>query len=128
MNQVLSETDKLLSITTISFDIAGLELFLPLLKGATLVIANDETAKDSRLMLELMQKESITMLQATPSTWQMLLDSGWEKPLPIKALCGGEALPMGLAKKILEKVNELWNVYGPTETTIWSASRKNYDG
>ena len=120
----IKETDRLLSITTISFDIAGLELFLPVLKGATLVIANDETAKDSRLMLELIQKENITMLQATPSTWQMLLDSGWDKPLPVKALCGGEALPMGLSKKILEKVNELWNVYGPTETTIWSAIEK----
>ena len=120
----ISENDKLLSITTISFDIAGLELFLPLLKGATLVIANDETAKDSRLMLELIQKESITMLQATPSTWQMLLDTGWENPLPIKALCGGEALPMGLAKKILVRVNELWNVYGPTETTIWSSVKR----
>ena len=120
----ISENDKLLSITTISFDIAGLELFLPLLKGATLVIANDETAKDSRLMLELLQKESITMLQATPSTWQMLLDTGWENPLPIKALCGGEALPMGLAKKILVRVNELWNVYGPTETTIWSSVKR----
>ena len=120
----IRETDKLLSITTISFDIAGLELFLPLLKGATLVIASDETAKDSRLMLELMLKESITILQATPSTWQMLLDFGWEKPLPIKALCGGEALPMGLSKKLLEKVNELWNLYGPTETTIWSSVKR----
>lgn len=120
----IKETDKLLSITTISFDIAGLELFLPLVKGATLVIASDETAKDSRLMLELLKKESITMLQATPTTWQMLLDTGWEKPLPIKALCGGEALPMGLAKKILVRVNELWNLYGPTETTIWSSVKR----
>ena len=116
--------DKLLSITTISFDIAGLELFLPLLKGATLVIANDETAKDSRLMLEVLKNEEITMLQATPTTWQMLLDAGWEHKLPVKALCGGEALPIGLAKKILERVNELWNVYGPTETTIWSAVKR----
>jgi amino acid adenylation domain-containing protein len=120
----IKETDKLLSITTISFDIAGLELFLPLLKGATAVIASDETAKDSRLMLELLQKESITMLQATPSTWQMLLDIGWENPLPIKALCGGEALPMGLSKKIMVRVNELWNLYGPTETTIWSSVKR----
>lgn len=120
-------TDTLLSITTISFDIAGLELFLPLLKGASLVIANSETAKDSRLMLELLTQEHITMLQATPTTWQMLLDAGWEQPLPIKALCGGEALPIDLAKKILEKVNELWNVYGPTETTIWSAIKKIND-
>jgi len=89
-----------------------------------LVIASDETANDGRFMLELMQKESITMLQATPSTWQMLLDTGWEKPLPIKALCGGEALPLGLAKKLLVRVYELWNLYGPTETTIWSSVKR----
>ncbi|WOD44518.1 non-ribosomal peptide synthetase [Hwangdonia lutea] len=120
----ISESDKLLSITTISFDIAGLELFLPLIKGATLVLADDETVKDTRLMLDVLQNENITMLQATPSTWQMLIDSGWEKPLALKALCGGEALPMALAKKILKQVNELWNVYGPTETTIWSATKQ----
>lgn len=120
----IKETDRLLSITTISFDIAGLELFLPLLTGATLIIADDETVKDTRLMLDLLQKEHITLLQATPSTWQMLLDSGWEKPLALKALCGGEALPMVLAKKIVNLVSELWNVYGPTETTIWSTIKQ----
>lgn len=120
----IKQTDRLLSITTISFDIAGLELFLPLLKGATLVIADDITAKDNRLMLDLIKEENISMLQATPTTWQMLLEVGWEKRLPIKALCGGEALSMGLANKLLEKVDELWNLYGPTETTIWSAVKQ----
>jgi amino acid adenylation domain-containing protein len=120
----ISETDRLLSITTISFDIAGLELYLPLLSGATLVIANEETAKDGRLLLEFLEEESITILQATPSTWQMLFDSGWVKPLSIKALCGGEQLPMALAKKILTRVDELWNMYGPTETTIWSTTKQ----
>lgn len=120
----ITETDRLLSITTISFDIAGLELFLPLLKGAELIISNDETVRDGRIMLSLIKDENITMIQATPTTWQMLLDSGWEEPLPIKALCGGEALPLALAKKLLSKVDELWNVYGPTETTIWSAVKQ----
>ncbi|WP_394749356.1 non-ribosomal peptide synthetase [Spongiimicrobium salis] len=120
----ITENDRLLSISTISFDIAGLELFLPLLKGAELVIANDETAKDSRLLLELLVKEDITILQATPTSWQMLLDAGWEQKLPLKALTGGEALPMRLAKKILNRVNELWNVYGPTETTVWSTVKQ----
>ena len=120
----IEETDRLLSITTISFDIAGLELFLPLLKGATLVLTDDETTKDSRLLLEVLQNQNVTILQATPSTWQMLLDVGWQHPLPIKALSGGEALPLSLAKNILEKVDELWNMYGPTETTIWSAIKK----
>lgn len=120
----IEETDRLLSITTISFDIIGLELFLPLLKGATLVIANDETAKDSRLMLELLKAENITVLQATPTTWLMLLDAGWQNRLPLKALCGGEALPMNLAIKLLDRVDELWNMYGPTETTIWSTVKQ----
>jgi amino acid adenylation domain-containing protein len=120
----IKETDKLLSITTISFDIAGLELFIPLLKGAKLVLTNEETVKDSRLLLDLMKVEAITMMQATPTTWQMLLDVGWEKSLPIKALCGGEALPLSLATNILEKVDELWNMYGPTETTVWSTIKQ----
>ncbi|WP_372948098.1 non-ribosomal peptide synthetase [Mariniphaga sp.] len=120
----IQETDKLLSITTISFDIAGFELYATLLKGAKLVLANEDTAKDPRLLLEVIKEEAITMMEATPATWQMLLDAGWDEHLPIKALCTGEALPMVLAKNILEKVNELWNLYGPTETTIWSAIKK----
>ncbi|MBM1105824.1 amino acid adenylation domain-containing protein [Aurantibacter crassamenti] len=120
----ISENDILLSITTISFDIAGLELFLPLLKGATLVMTEDIIAKDSRLLLELLEKEKSTILQATPTTWQMLLDSGWEHPLPLKALCGGEPLPTKLAKQLLNLCDELWNMYGPTETTIWSTIKK----
>ncbi|UWX56080.1 amino acid adenylation domain-containing protein [Maribacter litopenaei] len=117
----INENDRLLSVTTISFDIAGLEMFVPLLKGATLVLADEETAKDSRLLWDVLNNENITMMQATPTTWQMLLETGWNKRLPLKALCGGEALPLVLAKNLLEKVDELWNMYGPTETTIWSA-------
>ena len=120
----INENDKLLSVTTISFDIAGLELYIPLLTGATLVLANDETAKDGRIIMDVVKKEGITMLQATPTTWQMMLDLGWDTPLPIKALCGGEALPLNLAKKLIPKVNELWNMYGPTETTIWSSVKQ----
>lgn len=120
----IKSEDKLLSITTISFDIAGLELFTPLLSGATLVIANEETAKDGRLLLECIKDESITVLQATPTTWQMLIDTGWTETLPIKALCGGEQLPMTLAKKLLSRVDALWNMYGPTETTIWSTTKQ----
>ncbi len=117
----IQETDKILSITTISFDIAGFELYGALLKGALLVLTDEETSKDPRLLLDVIKEESITMMEATPATWQMLLDAGWKEHLPIKALCTGEALPMVLAKNILGKVNELWNLYGPTETTIWSA-------
>nr|WP_321226034.1 amino acid adenylation domain-containing protein [uncultured Psychroserpens sp.] len=118
------ESDRLLSITTISFDIAGLELFVPLLVGAKLVLANEDTAKDSRLLLDLIEDESITIMQATPTAWQSLLDAGWKNHIPIKALSGGEALPLSLANQVLEKVDELWNMYGPTETTIWSSIEK----
>ena len=120
----IAEKDRLLSITTISFDIAGLELYLPLIKGATLILADHETARDGRLLLELIQKENISFLQATPTTWSMLLDSGWSKALPIKALCGGEAMPLDLAKELISKCDSLWNVYGPTETTIWSSIKQ----
>jgi len=120
----IAENDRLLSITTISFDIAGLELYLPLIKGATLIIADHETARDGRLLLELVKSENINFLQATPTTWSMLLDSGWSEKLPLKALCGGEAMPADLAKELLSKCDTLWNVYGPTETTIWSSIKQ----
>lgn len=120
----ITDKDRLLSITTISFDIAGLELYLPLIKGATLVLADQETARDGRLLLELVKTENISFLQATPTTWLMLLDSGWNESLPIKALCGGEAMPADLAKDLLSKCDSLWNVYGPTETTVWSSVKQ----
>ena len=120
--------DRLLAITTISFDISGLELFLPLVTGAEVVLAPTETARDGRLLLDLLQKEDITMMQATPSTWRMLIESGWDKPLGLKALCGGEALPKDLADKMLIRCDSLWNMYGPTETTIWSAIKQIAEG
>ncbi|MGB6152926.1 MAG: amino acid adenylation domain-containing protein [Pricia sp.] len=118
------ETDVLLAITTISFDISGLELFLPLLKGAKLIIADSATARDGRLLLDMLKSENISILQATPTTWQMLVDSGWEAPLPIKAFCGGEALTLKLARQILERSKALWNMYGPTETTVYSVIKQ----
>ncbi|WP_264565379.1 non-ribosomal peptide synthetase [Flavobacterium sp. N3904] len=120
----IKETDRLLSITTISFDIAGLELYLPLTKGATLIISNHETARDGRLLLEMLEKKKISLLQATPTTYQMLLDAGWSKLLPLKLFCCGEALPINLAKELLKRCNELWNMYGPTETTIYSSKKQ----
>ncbi len=120
----IKETDVLISITTISFDIAMAELFAPLLVGAKLILTTEETAKDTRLLLNMMKDEAITFMQATPATWQMLLYSGWEKPLPIRVISTGEALPIVLAKSILDRVDELWNMYGPTETTIWSAIKQ----
>ncbi|SDN01139.1 amino acid adenylation domain-containing protein [Daejeonella rubra] len=125
----ISQDDRLLAVTTISFDIAGLEIYLPLLSGAELVLADTETTKDGRLLLDLIRSEKISIMQATPSTWRMVLDAGWDMPLNIKVLCGGEAFPKDLAHSLLAKCSTLWNMYGPTETTIWSTIKQitNYD-
>jgi amino acid adenylation domain-containing protein len=116
----LSEDDRLLAITTTSFDIAGLELFLPLWVGATVVIADKETARDPRLLRPRLENDRITMLQATPATWRLLLEAGWTGDGKLRMLCGGEALSPTLADRLLAAGGELWNVYGPTETTVWS--------
>jgi len=116
--------DKLLAITSISFDIAALELFLPLISGAELVLASTEATRDGRWLLDIIEQKQISILQATPTTWQMLLEAGWSQPLPLKALCGGEPLPISLAQQLLALSSELWNMYGPTETTIWSSIKK----
>lgn len=119
----LKATDKLLAVTTISFDIAGLELFLPLITGAQIVIANAAQAKDGHALLDIIKQDDITVMQATPYTWRILLESGWETER-IKVVCGGEALPLDLATRILGRASSLWNVYGPTETTIWSTLKE----
>ncbi len=116
----MKANDKLLAVTTISFDIAGLELYLPLISGAQIILTDTGTAKDGRLLLDLVKDEHITFMQATPYTWRMMLEAGWDKYLPIKILCGGEALPKDLVNKLTARSSELWNMYGPTETTIWS--------
>ena len=117
----LDAEDNVLAITTISFDIAVVEIFLPLLCGATVVMANDEARKDGRLIIELLASENITFLQATPSTWKMLLDAGWKRgSVALKAISGGEHLSPLLAQQILENCDSLFNMYGPTETTIYS--------
>ena len=120
----ITPADIMLSITTISFDIAELELLLPIISGAQLIIVDNDVAKDGRALLEIARTEQISILQATPYTWRMILQSGWDEPLPVKAFCGGEALPKDLAKKLLGKCSELWNMYGPTETTIYSTIKK----
>ncbi|MGI4835688.1 MAG: non-ribosomal peptide synthetase [Janthinobacterium lividum] len=120
----LAATDRLLAITTISFDIAGLELFLPLLSGATVVLAPTEAVRDGRQLLQLLSQARITVLQATPTSWRLLLAAGWQTPLPLKALSGGEPLPPDLAAQLLARCQSVWNLYGPTETTIWSAVQR----
>lgn len=120
----ITSEDRLLAVTTISFDIAGLELFLPLLTGATLVLADTETTRDGRLLLEVIEKEQISVIQATPATYKMMLGAGWEKPLPVKVLCCGEPLAKDLAEKLTARCASLWNMYGPTETTIYSTGKQ----
>ena len=124
----VSDTDRLLAITTISFDIAGLELYVPLISGAELVIADAETVRDGRLLLNLLAEKNITILQATPSTWQMLVDSGLQQRSNLKALAGGEPLLKELADKLLNLTGSLWNMYGPTETTVWSTLKQVLPG
>ncbi len=114
--------DVLLAVTTLSFDIAGLELYLPLLAGGRVVLADQETTKDARALCDLLASSGATVMQATPATWRMLLEAGWRGDSALKILCGGEALPTELAQQLLESCGALWNMYGPTETTIWSGA------
>lgn len=116
----LSADDVLLAVTTLSFDIAVLELYLPLITGAQIVIASYNDTLDGRRLLELIARHSVTLLQATPATWRLMLEAGWQGTSGLKALCGGEALPVELAQQILPRCAALWNMYGPTETTVWS--------
>ena len=120
----MDATDTILALTTISFDIAELELLLPLISGATMILADSETRLESQRILDIIKSERVTVLQATPATWRMMLESGWNEQLPIKALCGGEAFPTDLAEKLLERCQQVWNVYGPTETTVWSTIKQ----
>jgi non-ribosomal peptide synthetase component F len=120
----LTENDVLLSLTPISFDIAGLEQFLPLVAGATLVPAPTEVRSDGAALGELIERCSATVVQATPSTLELLLDGGWRPGSHVKLLCGGEALSARLAGRLAAEAGSLWNMYGPTETTIWSSVRR----
>lgn len=117
----LTAPDVMLAITTISFDIAALELFLPLIVGATLVVATAEEATDADRLSALLAAHRATVLQATPATWRMLLTAGWRPAPGLRMWCGGEAMPVDLASALTVGGAELWNLYGPTETTIWSA-------
>ncbi|MEM9212761.1 MAG: amino acid adenylation domain-containing protein [Cyanobacteria bacterium P01_F01_bin.150] len=112
--------DKLLAVTTFSFDIAALELFLPLVCGGQVVIASQEDVRDGDRLFSLLNQHDITVMQATPATWRLLLASGWQGKSNLRVLCGGEALDTPLAAELLPKSQSLWNMYGPTETTIWS--------
>ncbi len=119
----IKETDRVPFISTISFDIASFELFFPLFKGATVVLPDHETSKDGTLLYEMLEKEKISLMVGTTTTYLMLCDAGWSKKLPIKIWCCGEPLPVPVAKELLKRGDELWNLYGPTEVTIFSSCK-----
>ena len=116
----LDASSRLAAVTTLSFDIAVLELLLPLAVGADLVLVARDEASDGVALRALLERHNVDTMQATPSTWRLLLESGWRGGPQWKALCGGEALPADLAEALLPRVGALWNMYGPTETTVWS--------
>jgi microcystin synthetase protein McyG len=123
----LAAGDALLAVTTISFDIAGLEIWLPLSLGGRLVIASRGEVLDGEALARLVERHDVRMLQATPASWRLLLDAGWPGKRDLTALCGGEAMPRDLAGALLRRTATLWNMYGPTETTIWSTAARVTD-
>ena len=124
----LSAKDSLLAVTTVMFDIAVLELFLPLTVGARVVIAPTEDVIDGFRLVARLQAGDITVMQATPTLWDMVLTAGFTPPQNFRMLCGGEPLPADLSARLTTQGAELWNMYGPTETTIWSAAKKVFPG
>ena len=125
----LAAADVLVAVTTLSFDIAVLELLLPLTVGATVVLATRDDAMDGRALRSLLEHHRATVMQATPVTWRLLLEAGWTPPpsTPFRALVGGEPLPQDLAQQLIDCGIELWNMYGPTETTVWSTCARITD-
>ncbi len=115
-----NENDSILAITTISFDISVLEMFLPLISGGRIVLASREDATDPAKLGRLIDSGACTYVQATPATWTSLLESGWQGKAGLRVLCGGEAMSRSLAEQLLAQGMDVWNVYGPTETTVWS--------
>jgi amino acid adenylation domain-containing protein len=116
----LTKQDVLVAVTTLSFDIAALEIYLPLIVGAKLIIAPQDSVADGSRLKNLLHDHHATIMQATPTTWRLLLLSDWQNETKIRILCGGEVLPNELARRLLALSDSVWNLYGPTETTIWS--------
>jgi amino acid adenylation domain-containing protein/thioester reductase-like protein len=116
----MDSTDTILALTTISFDIAVLEMYLPLISGAKVHLISRTSATDPAKLQAILSDSEITIAQATPATWRMVLSVGWQGNPNLKILCGGEALTRTLANQLLDRVSSLWNMYGPTETTVWS--------
>jgi amino acid adenylation domain-containing protein len=116
--------DTVLAATTLTFDPSVLDLFLPLVSGGRVVIATQAEAKDPHRLADLIRVSGCTMMQGTPTLWRALIEAGWQGAPGLRILCGGEALTRPLADALLARCAGLWNVYGPTETTIWSTLHK----
>jgi amino acid adenylation domain-containing protein len=116
----LKPGETMLGVTTPAFDLSVPDLYLPLITGASLLLARAQEAIDPRLLAGLLDREQVTLMQATPSTWQMLLEDGWTPSRPLRIVVGGEAVPAALAARLYELTEGVWNFYGPTETTVWS--------
>ena len=116
----IDRDDTLLAVTTLSFDISVLEIFLPLTVGAKVNIVDRDTASDGAKLLHKLAESGATVMQATPATWRLLISADWSGPKKLKVLCGGEPLSGDLASALLERAASVWNMYGPTETTVWS--------
>src|SRR5205814_7156458 len=123
----LDSRDTLVAVTTISFDIAALEIFLPLCVGAHVVIASREVAADGTQLLELLRAYNATVMQATPVTWKLLLEAGWDGDPRLKVLCGGEAFSRKLANELVRCGSSVWNMYGSTATTRSSCCNSSQD-
>jgi polyketide synthase PksN len=117
-----TDRDRLLAVTTVCFDIAGLELFLPLVTGGSVEVAPAGVTADGFALRELIERSRPTVVQATPATWRMLMAAGWGGEPSLRAWCGGEALAPDLAGELAARAVAVWNLYGPTETTIWSSA------
>ncbi|HJQ41391.1 MAG TPA: amino acid adenylation domain-containing protein [Thermoanaerobaculia bacterium] len=116
----MTAADTILAVSTLSFDIALFELVLPLTVGARILLADRDTARDGAALAKLASRDDVTIMQATPATWRMLLDVGWRGKPSLKIITTGEACPRELADRLLPCCRELWNLYGPTETTVYS--------
>ena len=120
----ITDRDILLAAASPSFDISVLELFLPLIVGASIVIADQETVTDGKALLNLIRSSKVTIMQATPVSWRMLFAAGLNQPLPLKVLCGAEKMTPDLARQLCSISDSVWNLYGPTETTVWSTCER----
>ena len=129
-NLVLGPDDNVLALTSINFDIHVLELYLTWSQGASLVLASEVQKRDPQLLSALMHEQEVSLAQATPSTWKMLIDVDWRTDRPMSVLCGGEALPVQVLSALQERLpnSRLFNMYGPTETTVWSSMALLADG